>query len=106
MATAISAPMKATLPRPGAASRSASLATKDATGPHREGNQEDAERHRRRPGRAEESSRQVLDDAERHRRDYHAGEAAQAAEHADREHPADIFAADRRLDRLDDDQRR
>ena len=34
------------------------------------------------------------------------GQAAESAEHADREHAADIFAADRGLDRLDDDQQR
>ena len=39
-------------------------------------------------------------------RDQRAGQAAEAAEHADREHAADIFAPDRRLDRLDDDQQR
>ncbi len=32
------------------------------------------------------------------------GQAAHAAENADGEHAADIFAPDRRLDRLDDDQ--
>ena len=34
------------------------------------------------------------------------GKARHATEHADREDPADIVAADRRLDRLDDDQQR
>jgi hypothetical protein len=34
-----------------------------------------------------------------------AREATQTAEHADGKHPADIFAADRRLHRLNDDQK-
>ena len=38
--------------------------------------------------------------------DHGAGQAAQAAEHADREHAPDVFASDRGLDRLDDDQER
>ena len=33
-----------------------------------------------------------------------AGKAAEAAEHANGEYPPDIFAADRRLDRLNDDK--
>src|SRR3954449_6639552 len=105
-AAATSTRTKATLPRPLAASLSAPLATKDATGPHRQSHEQDAERHRRRPGRAEEGRRQALDDAERHRRDHHAGEAAEPAQHADGEDAADIFATDRRLDRLDDDHGR
>ena len=38
--------------------------------------------------------------------DQGAGQASQAAEHADREHAADVLAPDRGLDRLDDDQQR
>src|SRR4051812_42887495 len=102
-ATAAITRRKAALPRPAGASRPASLATKDATGSHREGHEQYAEGHRRRPRRAEEGRGQVLDDAEGHRGDHHAGEAAEPAQHADGEHAADIFAADRRLDRLDDD---
>src|SRR5689334_8627899 len=82
----------------------AGLAAKDATGPHRERDQEKAEGHRGRPGRTEEGRGQALDDAQRDGRDHHTGEAAEAAQHADREDAADIFAADRGLDRLDNDQ--
>src|SRR3954464_3501513 len=102
-ATTAITPMKATLPRPWVACGCASLATKDATGSHRQGHEQHAERDRRRPGRAEEGRGQALDNAERHRRDHHAREAAEPAQHADREDAADIFTADRRLDRLDDD---
>src|SRR5260370_18117227 len=101
-ATAISARVKGTPRRPGAAPLTAVLSTKDATGPHRQGDQQDAERDRRCPGRAEERRGQALGDAERHRRDHHAGEAAQPAQHADGEDAADIFTPDRRLHRLDD----
>src|ERR1700758_789739 len=106
-AATTSTPMKARWLRPRRPSRSSSaLTTEDTTGPHCEGDEQHAERDRRRPGRAEEGRRDVLDNAQRHRRNHHAGEAAEAAQHADREDAADIFAADRRLDRLDDDQRR
>src|SRR5258708_38547822 len=103
-AATINTPMKATLPRPRATSGSALLAAKDAIGPHRQGHEQHAERNRRRPGRTEASRGQALDDAEGHRRDHHAGKAAEPAQHADREDAADIFTADRRFDRLDEDQ--
>src|SRR5580698_4214754 len=103
-ATATSTAMKAGWPRPRMPSRSSSsLATKDATGPHCEGDEQHAERDRGCPGRTEERRRDVLDDAERDGSDHHAGKAAEPAQHADREDSADIFAADRGLDRLDDD---
>src|ERR1700758_1476859 len=106
-AATTSSPMKARWLRPRRPSRSsAALTTEDTTGPHREGNEQHAERNCRRPGRAEERRRHVLDDAERHGGDHHAGKAAEPAQHADRENAADIFAADRRLDRLDDDHGR
>src|SRR5258708_37897196 len=105
-AATINTPMKATLPRPRATSGSALLAAKDAIGPHRQGHEQHAERDRRRPRRAEEGRGQALDDAEGHRRDYHARETAEPAQHADRKDAADIFAPDRRFDRLDEHQGR
>src|SRR5437763_7403666 len=107
-AATINAPMKATLPRPRprAASGSVLLAAKDAIGPHRQGHEQHTERNRRRPRWAEESRGQALDDAEGHRRNHHAGKAAEPAQHADGEDPADIFTTDRRFDWLDDDQGR
>src|SRR5262249_56272047 len=63
-----------------------------------EGEQEYAECHRRRPGRAVERGGEALENAEQHGADHPAGKAAEAAKHADREHAADIIASDRRLD--------
>src|SRR4051812_41945149 len=102
-AATIRTPTKATLPRPAAVSRPVALATKDTIRPHRQGHEKHAERYCGRPGRAKEGRRQAFDDAERHRRDHHAGKAAEPAQYADREDPADVFTANRRLDRLDDD---
>src|SRR5260370_12422965 len=104
-AHAIRIATKTTPPMPAAASRSVPLSTKDATGPHRQGYEQHAERHRRRPRGTEEGGGQAFDDAKRDRRDHHAGETAEPAQHADGEDAADILPADRGLDRLDDHQR-
>jgi hypothetical protein len=74
--------------------------------PHRQREQQKSERHGRRPGRPVECRGQAFDDADQHGGDHGSRQAAHAAEHADREYAADIFAADRRLDRLDDDEKR
>jgi hypothetical protein len=63
---------------------------------------EHAERDRRRPRRADENGGEVFDQAQRDRGDEGARQAAEAAENADRENAADEFAADGRLQRLDD----
>src|SRR5258705_2388502 len=65
-----------------------------------------AERDRRRPGWSVEGRGEALDDAEHHRCDQRAGNAAESAEHANGEDASDIFAPDRRLDRLNDDEQR
>src|ERR1700761_7995147 len=92
-AATTSRPMKARWLRPRRPSRSSSsLTTEDTTGPHSEGDEQHAERHRGRPRRAEEGRRDVLDDTERDRGDHHAGKAAEPAQHADREDAADVFA--------------
>src|SRR5262249_55818580 len=49
---------------------------------------------------------EALNDAEQHRADHGSGKAAEPAEYADREDPADIFTSNRWLDRLDDDEQR
>ena len=46
-----------------------------------------------------------LDDAEDQRRNDGSGDAAQAAEYADRKNSADILAAEGRIHRLDDDEK-
>ncbi len=68
--------------------------------------QEKTERHRRCPGRSVKRGGDAFDDAEQEGGDQRAGHATESAKHADGEDAADIFAADRRLDRLDDDEQR
>src|SRR6516164_7681880 len=79
-------------------------APEDAGGANGEGQQQKPKRYRRRPGRSVEGRGDAFDDADQHGAGEHAGEARHAAEHADRKDPPDVIAADRRLDRLDDDQ--
>src|SRR5690348_12702342 len=86
------------------AALSADLPTKDATGTHRQGDQQDAEGERGRPRGAEGGGGQALREGGGESREQPAGEAAQPAQHDDGEDAADIFASDRGLDRLDDDQ--
>src|SRR5260370_38262383 len=86
--------------------RSTILSSEKTRRPKREGKEEDAECHRRRPRRPVEGGGEALDDAEQHRGDHRPGKAAEPAEHANGEDAADIFASDRGLDRLDDDQQR
>src|SRR5215472_18228408 len=88
-ATAIRIRVNDTPLRPRAVPPTVVLSTKDATGPYRERDEQDAERDRGRPGRAEEGRGQALGHAERHRRDQHPGQAAQPAQHADGEDAAD-----------------
>src|ERR1700676_2385545 len=80
------------------------LASEDAGWTEGEGQQQKAEGDRRRPGRPIEGRGDVLDDAEQHGSEQRAGEAAHAAEHADREDAADVVAAHGGFDRLDHDQ--
>src|SRR4051794_13725026 len=80
------------------------LSTEQAGGPNRQGDEQEAESYRGRPGRPVEGCREALDDAEQHGGNQRAGQAAEPAEHADGEDAADIFTPDRRLDRLDHDQ--
>src|SRR5262249_4786065 len=81
-------------------------ASEQAARPDRQREQQESERHRRRPRWPVESRGEALDDAEQQRPDQRAGQAAETAKHADREHAADIVGGDRGLDRLDHDQQR
>src|SRR5467141_4378745 len=81
-----------------------SSASEDAGGAHGEGQQKEAEGNGGGPGGAVEGRGDAFDDADQHGTGEHPGKARHPAEHADREDPPDIVAADRGLDRLDDDQ--
>src|ERR1043166_5254381 len=82
------------------------LSPEQAGRPERQRQQQKAEGDGRRPGWAVEGRSDALDDPEQHRAKHRARQAAQSAEHADREYAADVFAPDGGLDRLDDDEER
>src|SRR5262249_12499238 len=81
-----------------------SSAAEDAGGAHGQGQEQKAERDGGRPGGPIESRGDAFDDADQNGAGKHAGGGGHAAEDTDRKTPADIIAADRRLDRLNDDQ--
>src|SRR5262249_35684052 len=68
--------------------------------------QEQAEGGRGSPRRTGEGGSERLREPENERSEQGAGYGAHAAEHADREHQADVLAPYRRLHRLDHDQER
>src|SRR5919205_14561 len=82
------------------------LAPQKARRPDGEREQEEAEGHGRRPGRAVEGGREAFGDAEQQRAHERAREAPEAPEDADGEDAPDVVAPDRGLHRLDDDQER
>src|SRR3954453_19899193 len=81
----------------------AALSTENAGRPERQREQQETERHRRRPRGPVDRRGEALDHAENHPAHHGAGKVAEPAEHADREHAPEVFAPDRRLNRLDDD---
>src|SRR6202047_5492835 len=83
---------------------SSSSAPEDAGGADGEGQEEKAERDGRRPGGTVEGRGDAFGDADQDGAGEHAGKAGHAAEHADRKDAPDVIAADRRLDRLNDDE--
>src|SRR5882672_3416420 len=76
-----------------------------ARGPERERREQQAEGYRRRPRRPEESGREGFGDAQHQRPDQRSPDRAHPAQDAHREHQADILAPDRRLYRLDHDEK-
>src|ERR1700675_1537935 len=74
-------------------------------GPERQRGKQEAKRNSRRPRRAEEGGREGLGEPEHEGAEQRAPDRAHAAQHAHGEHQADEFAPDRRLHRLDDDEK-
>src|SRR5260221_6984257 len=67
--------------------------------------EQEAERNRGRPGRPEVGGGEGLGEPQHEGAEQRPPDGAHAAQHAHREHQADEFAPDRRLHRLDDDQK-
>src|SRR6266545_1156157 len=74
-------------------------------GPERERGEQEAKRNRWRPGRPEEGGGEGLGEPEHESAEQRPENRAHAAQHAHGEHQADEFAPDRRLHRLDHDEK-
>src|SRR6185503_11532193 len=80
--------------------------SKQPLGPDPQNDQQQPERHRRRPRGAEEHEHDGLGDAEDQAGNQRAGHAAEPRQHHPAEGASDVDAVHRRLDRADHDQLR
>src|SRR5207249_2764391 len=82
-----------------------SSSPQEPRGPECERGEQEAERNRRRPRRPEEGGGEGLGEPEHEGAEQRPENRAHSAQHAHGEHQADEFAPDRRLDRLDHDEK-